>query len=55
MDPDANLEEQRELAERLAEGHGDEADLLRLAELVLALDRWMTAGGALPERWHGLD
>jgi len=57
MDPDANLEEQLELAaeaiesiENGAEVHVD--DVERLAELVLALDGWITNGGFLPKRWR---
>lgn len=55
MDPDANLREQLELAQKLHlsdqfqplhAGYGD-----RLAELVLALDEWLRKGGALPKAW----
>lgn len=55
MDPNANLKEQLEIARRLAEREEDE--LLaetgpeRLAELVLALDEWLRAGGFLPAAW----
>jgi hypothetical protein len=27
-------------------------DIERLADLVLALDEWLSNGGALPERWR---
>jgi len=37
-----------EFIEILRQGRRDAA---RLAELVEALDGWMTAGGALPTRW----
>lgn len=59
MDPDANLEEQRRLAARLVERidndrmttqHWD--DVLRLSELVIALDNWIAAGGFLPRVWQ---
>lgn len=46
MDPNANLREQRKLAEKLAAGElwtSGEAE--RLAELVLALDEWIRSGG----------
>lgn len=61
MDPDANLREQLELAERLNDengyGPGEDmsADAARLAELVLALDGWIRRGGFLPERWRNDD
>jgi hypothetical protein len=65
MDPDANLNEQLLLAARLrliamtrqrrnltadedAEVY-ESAD--RLAELVEALNRWLSVGGFLPSRW----
>lgn len=56
MDPDANLDEQRSLADAIIyridhdlppEQH--ESD--RLAELVLALDQWLRWGGRLPATW----
>ena len=63
MDPDANLKEQRELAAKIiATWDGAETDdaidphdAVRLAELVEALDRWLTMGGALPTRWRFAD
>ena len=52
MDPNANLEEQRELAYRIVElNDSREATYDRLAELVIALDEWITKGGALPTAW----
>lgn len=50
MDPHANLEEQRELAALILDNDADvgESDVLRLAELVLALDAWRRAGGFDP-------
>lgn len=66
MDPDANLQEQLELARKIQEiqdGSDDEGNLsqeelldvdafgARLAELVIALDEWIGKGGFLPERW----
>lgn len=57
MDPDANLKEQRELAaliqSQLDEGETpDEDDVLRLSELVIALDEWIAGGGFLPAAWR---
>lgn len=51
MDPNANLEEQLRLAARLMLEDGDDRDALRLAELVKALDAWLTNGGFLPQEW----
>lgn len=58
MDPQANLQEQREIANRLLNPVEDEAgfrntrdrivDAERLAELVIALDEWRTGGGFDP-------
>lgn len=54
MDPNAALEEMLRLSETLTsdEYEGDSGDLLRdsarLAELVLALNGWITKGGFLP-------
>lgn len=71
MDPDANLERQREIAQEIvtltdtSEGEGwDETDrevleklaslANELADLVLALDEWITKHGFLPRRWRGV-
>ncbi len=54
MDPNANLQEQREIVQRiLAEDSRDvdTGDAVRLAELVRELDAWLTKGGFLPRRW----
>lgn len=58
MDPNANLEELRRLAESMLEAYEDEDsngidqdDAARLAELVQALDGWITGGGFLPSAW----
>lgn len=64
MDPNANLEEQRQIVGRIlamtVEEAGEtaigdlHADAVRLAELVEALDTWLTSGGFLPLAWgHG--
>jgi hypothetical protein len=62
MDPTANLTEQRKLTQRILRckrvshvraqcficvGHAE-----RLAELVEALDGWITRGGFLPTQWQ---
>lgn len=53
MDPNANLKEQRELAKKILEENNRE-DVDRLAELVLALDEWLSKGGFPPTDWvHG--
>lgn len=54
MDPNCNLEEQREIAARILKNEGSAAtsDVLRLAELVQALDEWITKGGFLPQAWR---
>jgi hypothetical protein len=57
MDPNANLQEQLRLAERIVEDgeSGMGASTLhadRLAELVLALNEWISNGGFLPEAWR---
>lgn len=68
MDPNANLKEQRELVaiiHRLSDATSElEGGALtqatvalsqhaeRLAELVEALDEWITGGGFLPQGWR---
>ena len=67
MDPNANLDEQRRLARNALEIQNNCSDMgeytdeqtenlsriaTRLAELVIALDEWITDGrGLLPEAW----
>lgn len=63
MDPTANLEEQRQLCKMIEDGtYNDpsapscmrvdaETMILRLSELVIALDEWLSSGGFLPEQW----
>jgi len=54
MDPNANLEETRELIRKCFDAPegltGREVD--RLCELVEALDGWLVSGGFLPEKWR---
>ena len=57
MDPDAALAELLCLISRAAPADGemgkpiDRGEILRVAELVEALDSWLTCGGFLPQRW----
>ncbi len=56
MDPDINLRSQLARARGILQAVDDgmrvyEPDAERLAELVVALDEWITKGGFLPERW----
>jgi hypothetical protein len=67
MDPNANLKEQMEVAaeiQQLWAGCNDDGTLpreqmeqaselaLRLSELVLSLDHWLSKGGFLPAQWE---
>ena len=57
MDPNANLTEQRQLAQRIIDdeesGQGmSKRDADRLAELVIALDEWLSSGGFKPAAWQ---
>jgi hypothetical protein len=59
MDPDANLEELRALSAAMIKAYDsedsngiDQDDAARLAELVQALDAWITRGGFLPTAWQ---
>lgn len=56
LDPDENLREQKEIAQRFVDGkmttqEDFETDSLRLAELVVALDEWLSRGGFPPKAW----
>ena len=56
MDPDANLQEQITLANGIIESAENETgeiilQAIRLAELVLSLDEWLTHQGFPTERW----
>lgn len=58
MDPNANLQEQLELANEILDmvDRGittSDAQAERLAELVVTLDTWLTCGGFLPSAWKG--
>lgn len=56
MDPNANLAEQLRLAAQIIEADTDDrlrAELAdRLAELVQALNEWISRRGALPDAWR---
>lgn len=60
MDPDANLQEQRETRARMREienladmerSHEYTHLAMRLNELSKALDEWITNGGFVPKAW----
>lgn len=62
MDPNANLERQREITAELHQleaplaAHGDELVQIarlgaELAELAQALDAWLSQGGFAPDDW----
>lgn len=57
MDPNANLEEIRETIKSLR-GHENDSDAKiatdgeRLADLVEALDEWISKGGFVPTEWQ---
>lgn len=60
MDPNANLEWQRKLAEKLrrqaetwtpSQPDIDYGDVARLCDLIQVLDEWITRGGFLPKDW----
>ena len=60
MDPDANLAEQLTIARNLQQMVDDDRqesieyreDAARLADLVIALNTWISGGGFLPAPWH---
>lgn len=57
MDPDTNLEEMRQIAKSLLNDKDESiSDLIdksnRLAELVIAQDKWISNGGFLPKKWN---
>lgn len=54
MDPNANLEEQLSICDRILCLQELETDSDRLADLILSLDEWIRKGGHLPKRWTPL-
>lgn len=56
MDPETNLAEQLDIANDIANCEADDCaecahDATRLAELVIALDGWLSKGGFKPRSW----
>jgi hypothetical protein len=51
MDPDEALRELLRLADVELNSEQPAGDPYRMAELVQALDGWLTSGGFLPARW----
>ena len=58
MDPDENIRKQLEIAMRITTEECTNEQIIQgaceLAELVRALDGWITRGGFIPARWHAL-
>ncbi|APD19314.1 hypothetical protein SEA_GODPHATHER_87 [Mycobacterium phage GodPhather] len=53
MDPNETLKELRDLAQTVTmQGGGTDEQAVRMAELVQALDSWMTTGGFSPAAWN---
>ena len=51
MDPHANLEQLRKLCAAYENGWTDADDIEELVGLLMALDKWLAKGGALPNSW----
>jgi hypothetical protein len=54
MDPDATLEELRDLVQRESDG-GDGSHAADIVERFQALDAWITRGGFPPRAWASHD
>jgi hypothetical protein len=53
MDPNANLREQLNIASHILNSKEHQNyGTVRLAELVAALDEWLSRDGVLPDRWE---
>lgn len=52
MDIDACLSELLRLADDLLDTEEGDATVIRCAELVKALDGWLSQGGCLPRKWR---
>lgn len=53
MDPDAVLQQLRELAAQILANASEESDVaVELAEKVAELEQWLTGGGFLPASWN---
>jgi len=54
MDPNNNLQEQRRIAKAILANPDEQTyGAVRLAELVEALDEWISRGGFRPTSWKG--
>lgn len=52
MDPNATLATLLKLSQEiLSDDEGHTADVVELAEHVDAMNRWLSTGGFLPDRW----
>ncbi len=51
MDPDIALAEALDLAVRVLDGEAEPGDAVRLAELIVGLDRWLSRSGFMPSAW----
>ncbi|MGI8753275.1 MAG: hypothetical protein ACR2MN_13340 [Acidimicrobiales bacterium] len=51
MDPDTALAEALDLAVRLIDEEAEDGDDVRLAELIVGLNRWLGRGGFMPGAW----
>ncbi len=52
MDPDTALAEALDLAVGILDGEAEDGDDVRLAELIVGLNRWMSRGGFMPSAWE---
>lgn len=52
MDPNENLERQRRIVAGILSSVQADDRAVELAELVEALDQWITNGGFLPKEWE---
>jgi len=51
MDPDATLQEIRQLARRIGSGQFEESQAIELATAIEDLDDWLSNQGFLPVSW----
>jgi hypothetical protein len=52
MDPNATLQELRELYNEVVQDEGTDVDAAYVLDLFDALDNWIIAGGFLPNEWR---
>lgn len=55
MDPDATLRRVREIIANMEAHDTTTEELCELAQLVDALDQWLSGGGFLPVNWRRLE